>query len=472
MILSVCLSLTIIVSVLAVNARGASLQDMFNDWGLMGAVTDPSAYESQSRGVVVGGRLTIRDKIEVLHPFEFKLPSIKAGCGGIDIFAGSFSFINADELIEGLKAIGQNALGYAFSLALEVVCPVCAQNLAKLQSWMNEITKLSTDSCSAAKALVNTGVGAMLGESQQNCASGSGFADRIEGWKKCALDSEPNIRSKLRSLNTLPIIGNNPDEKPPAAATGLDTARLAVKGMGFTDEEKKFLISIVGTLNSEDIGDPTNPEDYKPQCKPYEPTIGLTELINGGEVKIWQCKNNASLGDNDRCQGYEKVDFNMQGYKTLAENHMITIYNKLRGPASGRALTQPEKNFVNRVRSAPILKTLYTLAQMGPAYESTAKQVIGMMAESAALDYAWSTVEVYTGRVASGLHNVSTSCVKSQSELNSWIKTITENRQAELAKVLANIDQFEKNTQTQKRLEGLLAAKMQGAISSIVNPKR
>ena len=39
------------------------------------------------------------------------LPSFRAGCGGIDAFAGAFSFIDSDQLVAFARGIAQNARG-------------------------------------------------------------------------------------------------------------------------------------------------------------------------------------------------------------------------------------------------------------------------------------------------------------------------------------------------------------------------
>ena len=74
----------------------SSLNDMFTRWGGRVNVTTPGAYEAQTRGFLVGGSISARVPRDTLQPFAIKSPYIKAGCGGIDIFGGSFSFINAD----------------------------------------------------------------------------------------------------------------------------------------------------------------------------------------------------------------------------------------------------------------------------------------------------------------------------------------------------------------------------------------
>ncbi|VZZ91554.1 conjugal transfer protein TraH [Escherichia coli] len=40
------------------------------------------------------------------------LPDINAGCGGIDAYLGSFSFINGEQLQRFVKQIMSNAAGY------------------------------------------------------------------------------------------------------------------------------------------------------------------------------------------------------------------------------------------------------------------------------------------------------------------------------------------------------------------------
>ncbi|MDN4704685.1 conjugal transfer protein TraH [Vibrio parahaemolyticus] len=40
---------------------------------------------------------------------SFTPPSWKAGCGGVDMFGGSFSFINAEQLVTMMRAVAANA---------------------------------------------------------------------------------------------------------------------------------------------------------------------------------------------------------------------------------------------------------------------------------------------------------------------------------------------------------------------------
>ena len=110
-----------------VNAQvGAELNDFFNDMGASANATGPTAYQGQSAGYYSGGNIWTRFPQKSVNPVNLQLPSIKAGCGGIDVFSGSFSFINTDEIVAMLKATANNALGFAFQLAIKSISPQIA----------------------------------------------------------------------------------------------------------------------------------------------------------------------------------------------------------------------------------------------------------------------------------------------------------------------------------------------------------
>lgn len=94
---------------------GEEMNRMFGD---MTNVSEPGVYETQRRGVIAGGSVRNRSKIMTENPVSLTLPSVRAGCGGIDLFGGSLSFINGDQFIELLRSIASNAKGYAFQIAL------------------------------------------------------------------------------------------------------------------------------------------------------------------------------------------------------------------------------------------------------------------------------------------------------------------------------------------------------------------
>jgi len=82
-------------------------------------------------------------------------PSFNAGCGGIDLFAGSFSFISLDQFVNLLRAIAANAPGYAFEIALGAMCRDCLETMEALQKKIQALNQGYANSCQLAKGLVN-----------------------------------------------------------------------------------------------------------------------------------------------------------------------------------------------------------------------------------------------------------------------------------------------------------------------------
>ncbi|WP_066017697.1 conjugal transfer protein TraH [Endozoicomonas atrinae] len=161
---SVCLFLSI-----PVEPASASLADemdgMFNSMS-QSTGTAPGAYKSQRRGVFYGGSFTMKSKIVNPNLISVRPPSWKGGCGGVDLFGGSFSFINADQFVQMLRAIAANAKGYAFQLAMDAVCPDCMTQLQSLADKMNELNQYLGNSCQMAQQAVD-GVDGFFGVSDK-----------------------------------------------------------------------------------------------------------------------------------------------------------------------------------------------------------------------------------------------------------------------------------------------------------------
>jgi conjugative transfer pilus assembly protein TraH len=132
-------------------------------------ITAPGVYEGQTaRYVTLGG---ISTRAPITQPFQFvnvQTPKFSAGCGGIDFYSGGFSAINADQFVENLRAIGQNAQSLAFMLAIQIVSPQLAGVMEDINTFAEKLNSLNMDSCEAATALVG-GTLDMFGAKEGNC---------------------------------------------------------------------------------------------------------------------------------------------------------------------------------------------------------------------------------------------------------------------------------------------------------------
>ena len=133
---------------------GDSMDRFMDDMGAAANVTGPSAFEGQSAGYYSLGNVWTRFPQKTTNIANLQLPRARAGCGGIDIFAGSFSFINASEMVALLKAVANNAVGFAFSLAIDTICPECNKIMQEFSQKAQLMNELSINSCEMAQGLV------------------------------------------------------------------------------------------------------------------------------------------------------------------------------------------------------------------------------------------------------------------------------------------------------------------------------
>jgi conjugative transfer pilus assembly protein TraH len=133
---------------------GNSMDRFMDDMGAAANVTGPTAFQGQSAGYYSMGNVWTRFPQKTTNIANLQLPRARAGCGGIDIFAGSFSFINASEMVALLKAVANNAVGFAFSLAIDTICPECNKIMQEFSQKAQLMNELSINSCEMAQGLV------------------------------------------------------------------------------------------------------------------------------------------------------------------------------------------------------------------------------------------------------------------------------------------------------------------------------
>lgn len=151
--LAALLAITLPASSISANV-GSSMDSFLSDVGGAANVTGPTAFQGQSAGYYSLGNVWTRFPQKTTNLANLQLPRARAGCGGIDLFAGSFSFINASEIVAMLKAVANNAVGFAFSLAIDTVCPECSKIMQEFSQKAQLMNNLNINSCEMAQGLV------------------------------------------------------------------------------------------------------------------------------------------------------------------------------------------------------------------------------------------------------------------------------------------------------------------------------
>ncbi len=288
-------------SVSGTSVRADVLTEMQSFWqGTVSNVTGPTAFEGQASGHWTLGNLYMRAPVRSEQIATVNLPSFRAGCGGIDAFAGAFSFIDSDQLVAFARAVAQNAAGFAFELALETISPVIAETMSKLRALAQWVNSQNLNSCETAQALVgavwskndraSAAICAAIGTSQGI------FSDYAAAKHGCGADGKRN--STLASAS-----GAMAEQVP----VNVNYAWKAVRASSFLSGDTalaEFAMSVTGTVI---VTAPTSDSDTSgPRVRILEPLAldrRVTEVLmeGGGELPVYRCDTadrclNPSLG--------------------------------------------------------------------------------------------------------------------------------------------------------------------------------
>lgn len=193
-IVKVCIAVLCFLPSISFADVNSDLNKIFDNMGMQSNTTAPHAYQGQQAGYYSGGSLYARSAIKNVQLVEVDLPSYRAGCGGIDLYMGGFSFVNSSEINNMLKDVMNNAQAYAFKLALSEVTPLIKSTLSDVEKVANEANKQNINSCETAEELVGGLWPKTRASQQQVCedvGSGTGiFKDWTEARQGCTTDSK------------------------------------------------------------------------------------------------------------------------------------------------------------------------------------------------------------------------------------------------------------------------------------------
>ena len=285
--------LVIVGLLLSTPAHADVLSEMNRFWqGAAVNTTGPTAFEGQASGHWTLGNLYLRSPVRSEQIATVNLPSFRAGCGGIDAFAGAFSFINSDQLVAFARAIAQNAAGFAFELALETISPVIAETMSKLRALAQWANNRNVNSCETAQALVGAVWAKNDRASAAICAavgtSQGVFSDYAAARHGCGADGKRH--STLAAAS-----GEMADQVP----VNVNYAWKAVQASSFLAGDTQlaeFAMSVSGTVI---VTAPTADSDPAgPRVRVLEPLAldrRVTEILmeGGGALPVYACDTTA-----------------------------------------------------------------------------------------------------------------------------------------------------------------------------------
>ena len=439
------------------------MQTMFNDLGTLGNVTSPGAFRGQAMNLYTGGSLMMRAPGRNYPLINAQLPSLRAGCGGIDIYGGAFSFINKQQFISLLQNIGANAVGYAFKLALQSISPDIDKLLTELQDQLNKINAMNINSCEAAQALVNGVVGEFDNSVQSGCANISQYlgtvSDRAEARLTCATNAPSVVKAAAASGD--PNVHN-------ATFVKGNVTWIALNQVGGTisQQEKELIMSMIGTV----ILSPPADDGSGASPRYAEPTItGLRDLLLGNadsaapgnvDVDVYVCDEPTD------CLNPVRTTVSVKPFTQLVTERLQRMSDNIvnRSPQAASDI-----GFINNT-SEPVYRML-AVANAVPG-SGTAETLIETYKDVIALDYA----ETFLNRSLSQAMSALSQALKRTEIEQKYLDAIRANAQqaqrqllAEKQTAYAKVRSVSSMTQDLQTLERQLWSAMPPAVKAMLD---
>lgn len=373
------------------------------------ATTDPQVYESQRRKGYVAGAVSLRTPLRSYNIFAFDPPRLRAGCAGIDLFGGSFSFINGEQLQQLIKQIGAAALGYAVYVAINSMCKPCGATIAFLQKLMSQLNSGSLNACKIAKGLVDgltdpdalketlTGKDSMFAtikgfyeDLTESTTEGHKDPDEAGKYAEQTSDGTPGaapenpLRGNLVWRALFRDLGGNAIGDPGASAAGVIDVEMA-----------EYMMSVTGTVVLPIVGEAGNCPDtsgagsadspYPQECKPvpYGQLLSFKQFAEGtaggaNQTQHWGCTDGTNTPSG--CLSMTKRPFGFKGVKAYVHKKLFghddtssTSYTEdslVAKIINGEDLTADQINFVKAVPRVPVMALMLKVARVkgAPAY--------------------------------------------------------------------------------------------------------
>lgn len=418
----------------------SSLDSMF-----MSNATPPQAYNSQSRGGFVGGGLSVRAPISNINMVAFDPVRLAAGCGGIDLYAGSFTFINAAQLAALMRQIAANASGALFKMAIDAISPEIGKIMEDFQNKLQALNSLAKNTCAIGTSIANDirdpiaramKVQAEAGAANTDTGKKSDWFDSVNGF---FTSPQTNVDAAA-SDGTCPSCGNLVWK---ALAESNAGAILGSPGTSFTQvptvaggnvdplvaASNEIVMSLTGTVIMVQkpsaaaqaggvSGAPTmvNGKEMPQNGPPIAHTINLWDIKTkrppGEELLILRCDNYNENG----CQnptptpevGFEGIEgyvnrilFGAADGTTINPGSLISNLNTC--AVADCAFTAEQKRFIASI-SAPVLKMLRDV-QREPSAMGTIAQMLAPVIAMELLEKYGLAAEMAARNAFSGVKN-------------------------------------------------------------------
>jgi conjugative transfer pilus assembly protein TraH len=332
----------------------ADMKSMF-----MSNSTAPTTISTKDRTGVFGGSFNMRTPIQSVNIVSFDPPRLDAGCGGVDLYGGSFTFISANQLMDLFRHIASASVGLAFKAAIDAISPDLGKLMTEFQTLMQKMNNLAKNSCNMAHLLtdgfdkeISSAVG---GDATTNNVVNNQITDWTASLAKYNADPNSFVNSAAH-LN--PKAGNGNMKAVVASGTSSTLGTIGIPNYDSSTDDatdpnslnNRVLLSLIG-FEVHAISCSVNNQAGTPNTSSATPGTGLTQmdcsghasitldsLINGGgagsaspdvPLTLWRCMNptgSTTSGintDAQICTQMQSANFTYVGIKGYVNNMLF-----------------------------------------------------------------------------------------------------------------------------------------------------
>lgn len=344
-------SLLLGVSLMTNATISTDLDGFINGLGYASNTTAPRAFESQAAGFFGGGSLHARNQVRQYQLVQLDLPSYRAGCGGIDLFTGSLSFLSHEKLVDLGKQVMTNSGAYAVDVMLATTVPELKQVRDYLQTLEQMANQANVNSCEISKNFVG-GIWPKTAESQKKICHDQGtqgktglFSDYVTARMEC---SGNGFDRSMEKAGADPVT-----KKQVVLNKNLVWSLLQDNAfLGNDPELAEMVMSLTGTIIIDKQGKITRVPSLAGSADLINALLGTQS--NNSKAKLWHCSNTTD------CLSVQLKEANILETSTLTARVREIINGLNEKLLHDQAADVKEKNFLS-LTPFPVLRFLSIL---------------------------------------------------------------------------------------------------------------
>lgn len=380
--------------------------------GMYTNVTAPDSTSSQFRGTLSGGSVYMRTPITNMQLFSIDPPRFSAGCGGIDMYLGSFSYVTSAKLTQFFRSVAQNAAPLLFQMAVAQLFPQLDAAVKKFQQIAQDMNAHQMNSCKMAHGLVDgmKNPAAALSDMQTGITNAW---STVKGWATDIADAADLAVTQPSDATTKANAATTADGHKEISELGNITWNALVSRtfngelLNLADDEnnaKQMVLSLVGT-EVRKSGASATADTVSP---PYDPILRLSQLVSPEAdsagavgVPIWSCGTdtaNCMVPVKSSLSTYGIRGFvmtNMYGTPTATAPQIGSIVFQIANCNSvGCGLTAGQIKFLNSIAKVPAVALLMNAQRNPNILGIIAPRLMDEMVNEVAVLYAGSVISV------------------------------------------------------------------------------